>query len=229
MQTMRIIPISKASAARVCGTLTQTSKMPCKSSSLPTEACETGFRMAKIPGSICSSCYADKGFYAMYAATIKPAQFARLDAVMQACESDDAAQAWVSGMAAMIGADPFFRHHDSGDLQGLRHLELIAELARATPGTRHWLPTREYAVVKAFIAKHGRDSLPENLIVRLSAMFPDRAVVIPASLRGIRNITASNVHTAAPIGTPCRAPEQKGECRECRACWTSDVISYRLH
>lgn len=226
---MRIIPITKADGARVCGTLTQTSKMPCKSSSLPTEACETGYRMAKVPGSICASCYADKGFYAMYAATIKPAQFARWDAVMQACESDEAAQAWVSGMVAMIGADPYFRHHDSGDLQGLRHLELIAELARATPHTRHWLPTREYGVVKAYIAKHGRDALPENLIVRLSAMFPDRAVVIPASLRGIRNITASNVHTAAPIGTPCRAPEQAGECRDCRACWSGEVISYRLH
>lgn len=226
---MRIIPLKKIEAQAVCGTLTQTSKMPCKSSSLPTEACETGFRMAKIPGSICASCYADKGFYAMYAATIKPAQFARLDAVWQACESEEAAQAWVSGMAAMIGKDPYFRHHDSGDLQGLRHLELIVELARATPGTRHWLPTREYGTVKEFIAKHGRDALPGNLIVRLSAMFPDRSVVIPASLRGIHNITASNVHTAAPMGTPCRAPEQNGECRDCRACWTGEVISYRLH
>lgn len=229
MRTIPILPLTKTQAARVCGTLTQTSKMPCKSSSLPTEACETGSRMAKMPGSICASCYADRGFYAVYANTIKPAQFARLDAVWQACESEEAAQAWVSGMVAMIGADQYFRHHDSGDLQGLRHLELIAELARATPGTRHWLPTREYGIVKAFIEKHGRDGLPENLIVRLSAMYPDRAVVIPASLSGIPNITASNVHTQAPIGTPCRAPEQAGECRDCRACWTSETISYRLH
>jgi len=226
---MRIIPLKKIEAQAVCGSLTQTSKMPCKSSSLPTETCETGFRMAKIAGSICASCYADRGFYSMYQNTIKPAQFARWDAVMQACESDEAAELWVSGMAAMIGTDQYFRHHDSGDLQGLRHLELIAELARATPHTRHWLPTREYGVVKAFIEKHGRDALPENLIVRLSAMFPDRAVVIPASLRGIHNVTASNVHTAQPLGTACRAPEQKGECRDCRACWTSEVISYRMH
>jgi len=226
---MRIIPLKKIEAQAVCGSLTQTSKMPCKSSSLPTETCETGFRMAKIAGSICASCYADRGFYSIYAATIKPAQFARWDAVMQACESDEAAALWVSGMAAMIGTDQFFRHHDSGDLQGLRHLELIAELARATPATRHWLPTREYGVVKAFIEKHGRDALPENLIVRLSAMFPDRAVVIPASLRGIHNVTASNVHTAQPIGTACKAPAQKGECRDCRACWSGEVISYQLH
>jgi hypothetical protein len=226
---MRIIPLKKIDAQAVCGSLTQTSKMPCKSSSLPTETCETGFRMAKVPGSICASCYADRGFYSMYQNTIKPAQFARWDAVVQACESDEAAELWVSGMVAMIGADQYFRHHDSGDLQGLRHLELIAELCRATPHTRHWLPTREYGTVKAYIEKHGRDALPENLIVRLSAMFPDRGVVIPASLRGIRNITASNVHTQNPIGTPCRAPEQKGECRDCRVCWTNETVSYQLH
>ena len=89
---MKIIPIAKSAAQSVCGTLTQTSKMPCKSLSLPTEACQTGFKMAQIPGSICASCYADKGFYSMYAKTIKPAQFARLDAVWQAMADDDAAE-----------------------------------------------------------------------------------------------------------------------------------------
>jgi hypothetical protein len=226
---MKIIPLKKIEAKGICGSLTQTSKMPCKSSSLPTEACETGFRMAKLEGSICASCYADRGFYSMYQNTIKPAQFARWDAVMLAMESEEGAALWVSGMVAMIGADEFFRHHDSGDLQGFDHLNLIVLLARATPHTKHWLPTREYGVVKKYIEVFGRDSLPENLIVRLSAMYPDRPVVIPASLSGIRNITASNVHTSEPIGTACKAPAQQGECRDCRACWTSEVISYQLH
>ena len=224
---MRIIPISKADARAVCGTLTQTSKMPCKSSSLPTESCDTGYKMAKIAGSICSMCYADKGFYAVYANTIKPAQFARLDAVHQAMQSADAGALWVSGMVALIGADAYFRHHDSGDLQGLKHLELIAALCNATPGTRHWLPTREYGIVKAYIAKHGK--LPANLTVRLSAMYPDQPVKVPASLQGVPGIAVSNVHTGAPIGEACRAPEQSGECRDCRACWTDATISYRMH
>lgn len=231
MRTIPIIPMTKKHAAQACGSLTQTSKMPCKSSSLPTEACETGARMAQIEGSICSMCYADKGFYAMYANTIKPAQFARWDAVIQAMADDQAAALWVSAMAAMIGDDQFFRHHDSGDLQGLAHLELIVSLCHATPNTRHWLPTREYGVVKAFIEKHGRDAVPSNLIIRLSAMYPDQPVAIPASLRDIRNVTASNVHThgAAVQGMACRAPDQSGECRECRACWTDAVVSYALH
>ena len=226
---MRIIPITKAAAASVCGSVTQTTKMPCRSFSLPTESCQTGFRMAQIPGSICASCYADKGNYAKYAKTIKPAQFARLDAVWQAMESTDHAQLWVSGMVAHIGQDRYFRWHDSGDLQGLEHLELIAAVCQATPDCAHWLPTREYGTVKDYIAKHG--ALPANLTIRLSAMYPDQPVKIPASLQGIPGITASNVHSKGkPIhGQACNAPAQEGECRDCRLCWTDAVVSYALH
>lgn len=224
---MKIISIKKADAQTVCGTLTQTSKMPCKSFSLPTEACATGFKMAQIPGSICASCYADKGFYSMYANTIKPAQFARLDAVWQACESPAHAQVWIDSMTALIGSDNYFRWHDSGDLQGLTHLELIAAVCDATPDCRHWLPTREYSIVKDYVAKHG--ALPANLIVRLSAMYPDVAVKVPASLRDVPGVAASNVHTAKPLGHACAAPAQNGECRDCRACWGADTISYAMH
>ena len=109
MRTIQIVDLSKKEASTVCGTLTSTSKMPCKSYSLPTEACITGFKMSQIAGSICSSCYADKGFYKMYANNIKPAQFSRLDSIN--------GEHWVSGMVSLIGSDDYFRWHDSGDLQ----------------------------------------------------------------------------------------------------------------
>jgi hypothetical protein len=226
---MKVIPISKAVAKSVCGSLTQTSKMPCKSMSLPTEACQTGYRMAQIPGSICSDCYADKGFYAMYANTIKPSQFARLDSVWLAMDSSELALAWVTGMVSLIGSDSYFRWHDSGDLQGLAHLELIASVCESTPHCEHWLPTREFGMVKEYIAKHG--ALPANLTIRLSAMYPDQPVKIPASLQGIPGITASNVHTKGQAihGQACHAPSQNGECRDCRVCWTDTVVSYALH
>lgn len=229
MKTIPIFDITKKQAQTICGTLTQTTKMPCKSSSLPTESCQTGYKMAKIPGSICAACYADRGFYAVYQNTIKPAQFARLDSVWQAMADPDNAAAWVAAMARLIGADPFFRHHDSGDLQGLAHLELIAALCNQTPDCLHWLPTREYSIVKQYIAKHGQ--LPKNLIVRLSAMYPNKPVKIPASLQGLPGIAASNVHTKnGPIhGMACNAPNQSGECRDCRACWTDQTISYLMH
>lgn len=215
----KVIFMRKAEANAVCGTLTQTSKMPCKSYSLPTEACQTGYKMAQIKGSICSSCYADKGFYSMYAKTIKPAQFARLDSLTN--------PHWVDGMVALIGSDSFFRWHDSGDLQGVDHLEKIARVAQLTPQTRHWLPTREYGMIKAFIAKHG--ALPDNLIVRLSAMYPDQPVKVPLSLQGVANVAVSNVHTGQPMGTACNAPNQNGACNDCRLCWTDQTVSYALH
>jgi hypothetical protein len=215
----KVIFMRKAEANAVCGTLTQTSKMPCKSYSLPTEACQTGYKMAQIKGSICSSCYADKGFYSMYAKTIKPAQFARLDSLTN--------PHWVDGMVALIGNDAFFRWHDSGDLQGVEHLEKIARVAQLTPQTRHWLPTREFAMVKQYIAKHG--ALPDNLIVRLSAMYPDQPVKVPLSLQGVANVAVSNVHTGKPMGTACNAPNQNGACNDCRLCWTGETVSYALH
>ena len=164
----------------------------------------------------------------MYANTIKPAQFARWDAVVQAMESEAQAQLWVDSIVALIGDDPFFRWHDSGDLQGVLHLRLIAQVAERTPHCRHWLPTREYAMVKEYVQTFG--PIPENLIVRLSAMYPDEPVRIPASLAGIPGITASNVHSTGPaVGEVCKAPAQGGECRDCRACWTDAVVSYKLH
>jgi len=215
----KVIFMRKAEANAICGTLTQTSKMPCKSYSLPTEACQTGYKMAQIEGSICSACYANKGFYRAYESTIKPSQFARLDSLTN--------PHWVDGMVNLIGNDAFFRWHDSGDLQGVDHLELIARVAQLTPKTRHWLPTREYAIVKAFIAKHG--ALPENLIVRLSAMYPDTPVKVPLSLQGVANVAVSNVHTGKPMGTACNAPNQNGACNDCRLCWSNETISYALH
>lgn len=213
--------MSKAQAATVCGSLTSTSKMPCKSYSLPTEACITGFKMSQIEGSICSMCYADKGFYQVYANNIKPAQFARLDSI----DSDY----WVSGMVAHIGNDAYFRWHDSGDLQSLEHFEKIVAVCMETLLTLHWLPTREYGIIKAFIAKHGKNSIPKNLIVRLSAMYPDKPVTVPVSLQGVAGVTVSNVHTDKPIGESCKAPSQGGACKDCRLCWSGAVVSYALH
>jgi len=227
MKTIQIVDLSKKEASTVCGTLTSTSKMPCKSYSLPTEACHTGFKMAQIAGSICSSCYANKGFYSMYQNNIKPAQFARLDSI-----NDDN---WVSGMVSLIGSDNYFRWHDSGDLQSVEHLEKIVQVALNTVNCKHWLPTREYSIVKQYIAKNGKKSIPNNLKIRLSAMYPDKKVIIPTSLQGIANVTVSNVHTSDlslksnDLGKACVAPKQNGECKDCRLCWSDAPVSYAMH
>lgn len=214
------ITISKKQAHTIHGGLTQTTKMPCKSYSLPTIACKTGFKMREIIGSICAMCYAEKGNYRKYQNNIEPAQHARLVSL-----SDPL---WVDAMVASIGADKYFRWHDSGDLQDIEHLEKIAAVARATPACQHWLPTREYGMVAAYVAQY---DLPDNLIIRLSAMFIDKPVTVPAGLNGIPGVAVSNVHSKKAIGTACNAPKQNGECRKCRSCWSRSVaaVSYSIH
>ena len=212
--------MNKKQAHEVHGGLTQTTKMPCQSYSLPTIACVTGFKMRTVAGSICSDCYADKGNYRKYANNIEPAQHARLESIND--------ELWVDAMVVSIGADKYFRWHDSGDIQSIEQLEKIADVARATPHCQHWLPTREYGIVSAFTAQY---DVPDNLIIRLSAMFTDRPVVVPKTLQGVKGVAVSNVHSKKPIGTACNAPRQNGECRTCRACWNRKVsaVSYSIH
>lgn len=219
--------MNKTQAREITGGVTRTSKMPCKSYSLPTVACRTGYRMAQIPGSICAFCYADRNFYKMYASTVQPAQHARLESINLAIDNAEYRAQWLNAMQALIGTDKYFRFHDSGDLQSIEHLELYADLARRMPHCKFWLPTREYSIVAAFAAQY---DVPANLIIRLSAMFVDKPVRVPASLQGTRGITVSNVHkTQSATGYACPAYTRNGKCGTCRACWSGKTVSYPLH
>jgi hypothetical protein len=228
--------MQKRIAIAITGGLSQTSKMPCKSISLPTLACQTGYKLAQIPGTVCSDCYANKGNYLKYAANIEPAQMARLSAL------DD--PQWVDAMVALIGNDPYFRWHDAGDIQSEEHLHNIVQVCKRTPGTRHWMPTREANILIAYVRKHAttpeqaRSLFPSNLTIRLSAIYPDVPVVLPPALRGIPSIRTSNVHspgseflTNNPDTLGCDAYTRGGRCADCRACWDQSIasVSYPKH
>ena len=218
MQTITFY--TKNQARSIAGNTTKTSKMPCQSYSLPTENCITGSKMAKIKGSICNNCYANKGNYHRFKSTILPTQKIRLNSITS--------PEWVDSMIALIGKDKLFRWHDSGDIQSLSHLAKICEIAIKMPDTKFWIPTREYKIISDY-AKN--NIIPENLIIRLSAMFIDKAVKIPKSLQGIKNVTTSNVHTIKPIGIECESYKQGGQCLSCTKCWDTNIpsISYKNH
>jgi hypothetical protein len=225
MHTMTI-----AHAVSITGGLSAPSKMPGQAYGLPVSHCQTGEKMSKVAGSLCedSSCYAKRNQYRTFAYSVEPAQYARLDAVELAIASPEYRAAFIAAFVRLIGADEYFRWHDAGDLQSWQHLALIADVARATPATRHWLPTREYSMVREFLANGG--TIPPNLIVRLSAMFPDQPAKIPASLSGVPGVDVSNVHKhARPTGRACPASTQGNECRACRACWKPGAVSYLAH
>jgi len=122
--------------------------------------------------------------------------------------------------------DQYFRWHDSGDIQGLWHLENIAEVAKQTPHVKHWLPTREYSFVKRYLAKY--ETFPPNLTVRLSAHMIEK----PAP--NIDGLAVSSVHSdiaSYPDAWICPAPTQGNSCGSCRACWDISIphVSYTKH
>jgi len=121
-------------------------------------------------------------------------------------------------MALLINSkkSKWFRWHDSGDVQDEEHLLKIFAVAKLTPETRHWLPTRE-----AWTSKY-LSAVPDNLTLRFSMPMVDQ----PAS--GSWSNTSTVVSGA---GRTCPAPDQSNECKDCRACWDPSVknVAYGKH
>lgn len=205
-------------AKQITGGLSKPSKMPGFAYSIPAQACGVGSRLRNVQGSICSKCYALKGRYVF--GNVKNALARRLASLVHS--------EWVQAMAFQINqaAVNVFRWHDSGDVQNLEHLERIVEVCRLTPDVRHWLPTREYAIVTAYKEKHG--AFPDNLNVRLSAYMVDGPLPEGAAAR--LGVTMSGV-TSDPSKVSCPAYKQGGVCGSCRACWDKNqaVVFYPKH
>lgn len=211
---------TKGAALAVVGSLSDTSKMPGKSWGISASLCNTGRKLAAIDGTVCSDCYAMKGSYKMYPAVGK-AHATRIEA----WQADRLA--WCQAMVDLIGSEECFRWFDSGDLQSREMLEDILSIAARTPNTKHWIATREVAFVRDALA--GK-ALPDNVVIRMSASFPDSAHVPGSSLTG----TVALVHrdSAPQSGAyQCPALSQGGKCMDCRACWSRDVaaVSYAAH
>jgi len=216
--------MKKTIAIQLVGSMSQTSKMPCKSFGLPTSVCNVGSKLRNVEGSACHGCYADKGFYTSYP-TVRTSQGNRLDKLMMALSDATIAREWIDAVKTLIGSDQYFRWHDSGDLISARHLSLIVQVAIEMPSVQFWLPTREKSLVMDFIAAHG--ALPENMIVRLSAPMIDGK---PDA--GKHGLNASTIHKDGDaIGFECGAPSRGGYCGDCRACWNRDIanVSYAYH
>jgi hypothetical protein len=197
----------KKEARQITGGLSKPSKMPGPAFNLPAAACITGAKLVKIPGSVCSGCYALKGRYRF--PNVQAALTRRLEGLTH--------PKWIPAMVVLIDQEPHFRWHDSGDLQSVQHLKNIFEVCKLTPGTAHWLPTRE----ARFISLMDPDTVPKNLIIRLSG----HKINKPAA--AFWRWTS----TVVTAGKSCPAKEQGNQCLDCRACWDRSTpnIAYGLH
>jgi len=129
---MRAQGWTKAIAERVAGTLGKPSKMPGRAYGLPAQACQAGGKLAAVPGSVCHGCYALRGNY--QSPSVQIAQARRLAAIEHPQWKD--AMVFLVADAIAHGAEPFFRWHDSGDLQSVDHALKIAAIAERLPFVR---------------------------------------------------------------------------------------------
>ena len=204
-------------AKAIVGGLSNPSKMPGYGYGLSAFDCAVGSKLRLIKNSTCSMCYALKGRYTFPG--VKNAHAKRLESIKD--------PRWIDAMILLIKnygkKIPYFRWHDSGDIQNLDHLKKIVAVAMGTPEVKHWLPTREAGILKSFYKEGG--SLPGNLAVRASATMIDGK---PHKNLGL----TSTVHKdKAPIGFSCPAGKQDNECKTCRACWNINInnVSYAAH
>ena len=196
----------KKEARKITGGLSAPSKMPGPSYNLPAQGCITGAKLVKIPGSVCSGCYALKGRYNF--SNVRLALARRLESLPH--------PQWVLAMTVLIKGEEVFRWHDSGDLQSSWHLKRIFEVCEATPETSHWLPTRE-----AKFLPLNTDSIPKNLMIRMSSHMIDQK---PVKFWPWTSTVSTGSFT-------CPASKQGNECKSCRNCWDRNIanVSYPKH
>ena len=212
---------AKASEQRaIIGSLSAPGKMPCASYSLDARKCKVGGKLRGVKGSTCSKCYAYGGCYNF--PVVLAAMARRLASLTD--------PRWTAAFIAVLNRkrNAFFRWHDSGDIQSLNHLRNIVEVAKATPHITHWIPTREYGVVRQYLRTYG--PFPANLRVRVSAAMMESSA--PAEFDYTSEVS-SRASERADEGRgvfACIAYTQGGACRDCRACWSQvPTIVYPLH
>lgn len=217
----------KACAERSGAVSLRNSKMPGSTFAIAPSACKVGGKLAKIPGSVCSKCYAIK--LERMRPSVRIGWGNNLDKATRMIRL--APDQWARDLAFMIShyADKtgvqFHRWFDAGDLQSPEMLAAIVRVCELTPSVRHWLPTRESKIVYDFVTMRP-EPLPENLVIRVSStMIGDKPLT-----RG-RNTSTVHKKGESGFGWACPAYKQGGACGDCRACWSPAVanVSYPLH
>ena len=205
---------------KIVGGLSKPSKMPCHGYSIDARRCVTGSKLRSVRGSVCSSCYACKGNYGF--PVVRKAMERRYRSLFDS--------RWTVAMAKAIRNSSLnvFRWHDSGDIKSVSHLRNIVNVAILTPDVRHWLPTREYAIVRDYVRIFGE--FPANFMVRVSAPMMDGAASSEFKYSSEVAKTEEYANLRASQGVKvCPAPKQGGKCLDCRNCWDRNTTTVVYH
>ena len=142
---------------------------------------------------------------------------------------------WARAMAFQIEwhcrklGEPFMRWFGAGDLQSVEMLKAIVLACELTPTIKHWLPTRETAIVKAWRKQGGIE--PANLVIRISATMVGDA---PMNYPHTSTVHRADTFDAGKFGHDCPKANHThatNSCEDCRTCWDRSVanVSYQFH
>jgi len=164
----------------------------------------------------CKGCYAVGGNY----------RFKNVKEARSHNKKDWKRSEWVADMIEELDSDRYFRWFDSGDMYSLKLAEKIYEICKATPWTRHWIPTRMHKF-KKFRDVIDRLNKLDNVVVRLSSDGINGEIIEDAQYSS----TIIPFIDSITVATVCNAPLQDGKCKKCRACWDKSikVIAYAGH
>ena len=164
----------------------------------------------------CKGCYAVGGNY----------RFKNVKEARSHNKRDWQRSEWVADMIEELDSDRYFRWFDSGDMYSLKLAEKMYEICKATPWTKHWIPTRMHKF-KKFRDVIDRLNALDNVVVRLSSDGINGEIIEDAQYSS----TIIPFIDSVTVATVCNAPLQDGKCKKCRACWNKDVkvIAYAGH
>jgi hypothetical protein len=237
------VPTRMSDLMDIIGGLSEPSKMPGYSYSISAFRCNVGGSLRNVENSTCKHCYACKGNYVRFPAvqiSLERRYESLFDsrwtaAFIAVLNRKTNVRTYKPGrMESLRSSKKFFRWHDSGDLQSFEHLLNIVNIAIYCPDIKFWLPTREYALVDRYLREVGE--FPQNLTVRVSAHIidktaPSRFRVTSAVLGRKTTIAEFQANNPELYFAVCPAPDQGGECRNCRSCWNSAIrtVVYKEH
>lgn len=199
--------------------LSETDAMGCYSWSLPAGPSTCGgFKGG--PGTICGSCYAAQGRYAM--PNVIHAQSARWSWWTSAPETERV-ETLAGAISHACRKRPYFRVFDSGDFSSPADVLTWARIIALCPTVHFWIPTRVWWRPEYAQALSALSALP-NVALRRSALSIDQALPADPSLPLTSGVTSTGPGCPKQTAGSCEAAG-------CRACWSRDVlhVDYHVH
>lgn len=227
---------------------TATSKMACPSFSLPPGtkggSCPASALGEKEPDFICYGCYATSGKYHFF--NVKAPQMIRLEwvrrmvkgkskkfvdamvtAIKQYNSKPRKARALKKGAGGIPQQQEYFRIHDSGDFFTKKYFHAWRKIADRLPDIMFWAPVRVWALPTGDWDKTLSENVPDNLIVRPSALYFNEE---PPYVNGLAGGTSVCVEGRKKIGVyqcpaysyeekTCASAEGPDGDKPCRVCW----------